>query len=41
MDAAEPTAVVAMNGGRLFTRLRKDLDRSEDRRRTAQMVEHQ
>lgn len=37
----DPTAVVAMNGGRLFTRLRKELDRSEDRRRAAQMVEHQ
>lgn len=36
-----PTAVVAMNGGRMFTRLRKELDRSEDRRRAAKMVEHQ
>ncbi|PYE13278.1 3-phenylpropionate/trans-cinnamate dioxygenase ferredoxin reductase subunit [Williamsia limnetica] len=37
----EPSAVVALDGGRLFTRLRKELDRSEDRRRAAQMVEHQ
>lgn len=39
--ADRPSAVVAVDGGRLFTRLRKELDRSEDRRRSAQMVEHQ
>jgi 3-phenylpropionate/trans-cinnamate dioxygenase ferredoxin reductase subunit len=40
-DPDNPVAVVAVDGGRTFTRLRKQLDRSEDRRRTPQVVEHQ
>ncbi|MGY3555807.1 NAD(P)/FAD-dependent oxidoreductase [Williamsia sp. R60] len=40
-DVDEPVAVVATGGGRTFTRLRKHIDRSEDRRRTAQVLEHQ
>jgi 3-phenylpropionate/trans-cinnamate dioxygenase ferredoxin reductase subunit len=40
-DSDDPAAVVAVDGGRVFTRLRKQLDRSEDRRRTPQVVEHQ
>lgn len=39
--ADDPVAVVAACGGRTFTRLRKHIDRSEDRRRTAQVLEHQ
>lgn len=40
-DVDEPVAVVAAGGGRTFTRVRKHIDRSEDRRRTAQVLEHQ
>jgi 3-phenylpropionate/trans-cinnamate dioxygenase ferredoxin reductase subunit len=40
-EVDDPVAAVAVDGGRTFTRLRKHIDRSVDRRRTAQVLEHQ